>query len=553
MVGGGEPVAGDVLAGKYRVERVLGRGGMGVVLAATHATLGHQVAVKLLLSATSRDEDLIARFFREAQVTARLKSVHVARTLDMGQLEDGRPFLVMELLEGCDLGALLAERGRKQPVAELVLWVLQACEGIAEAHAAGIVHRDLKPANLFVARDPGGGDLVKVLDFGISKLTADGDRHLTSTSATFGSPVYMSPEQMRSARTADARSDLWSLGVILYEGLAGQPPFDGETVFGLAQSVMNEEPVPLALRRGDVPRGVSEVVMRCLAKDPLERPANVAELADALAEFAGARGRERANRVRRALEASAPRVRPSDPALGATDELGEAPTDRVEAPPRHTAPLPNAISLAATVPGVTPSVAPPVVTSVIPPAMPSAPGPAVASAIPPPMPRPVDQATTSVLPAGESGRFLAGAVEPLPRERRGARVIGLVALAAVIVLGAGFGIGRARLFAWGSTPALGTPSVSASAPAEPAASTSTGAPSPAGADSSTTPSAAAASVAATVESSATAEGSSRAAPGRDTRKAKPKVSAATARATSATSSAVAPSPGTGPFIGERGN
>ncbi len=293
------PEGGQVLAGKYRVERVLGRGGMGMVVAATHLVLGHEVAIKLLLTDTKGDPEAAARFLREAKVTARLRSVHIAKTLDMGQLEDGQPFLVMELLVGCDLGAALAAR-RCPPIAEIVQWVLQACEGLAEAHAAGIVHRDLKPANLFLARDPSGKEIVKLLDFGISKVAADGA--LTSTDAAFGSPMYMSPEQLRSSKGVDERSDVWSLGVILYEALAGSPPFGGETVFALAQSVMFDAPKTLVAARPDVPTGLSDVVMACLQKRVEDRPKSVVALVEALAPYASASGQELAARMRAALE-----------------------------------------------------------------------------------------------------------------------------------------------------------------------------------------------------------------------------------------------------------
>ncbi|AKU95985.1 putative serine/threonine protein kinase [Labilithrix luteola] len=270
---------------------------MGVVVAATHLMLGHQVAIKCLLPSAQLDDETIARFFREARVTARLKSNHIAKTVDMGQLDDGRPFLVMDLLEGRDLDAAI-EAGKPLPIDVVVGWLLQACEGIAEAHRAGIVHRDLKPSNLFLARDASGEDVVKVLDFGISKLTGDPDHALTKSEASFGSPLYMSPEQLRSSKSADARSDVWSLGVILYEALCGRPPFQGENVFGLANAVMFDPPEPPIERRSDIPRELSALIVQCLSKAPAARPQSVADLSDRLAPFAGQSGRERAMRVR---------------------------------------------------------------------------------------------------------------------------------------------------------------------------------------------------------------------------------------------------------------
>ena len=230
----GLPQPGDVLAGKYRVERVLGSGGMGVVVAAMHLTLQERVALKFLLPEGAKKEETVTRFLREARAAAKIKSEHVARVSDVGTLESGAPYLVMEYLDGSDLSALLRRDGPLPP-RDAVEYVLQACEALAEAHAVGIVHRDLKPANLFLARHAGGAPRIKVLDFGISKLTArdpsmpPDDPSMTRTRAWLGSPLYMSPEQMRSARDVDTRTDIWALGVILYELLSGKPPFDGET------------------------------------------------------------------------------------------------------------------------------------------------------------------------------------------------------------------------------------------------------------------------------------------------------------------------------------
>ncbi len=319
-----EPGEGEVLADKYRVDRVLGRGGMGVVLAAKHLVLGHEVAIKLLSDAGSFDPDIAARFLREAQVTARLKSAHVAKTLDMGQLDDGRPFIVMELLAGHDLGVEL-ERRKDVPIAQVVEWILQASEGLAEAHAAGVVHRDLKPTNLFLTRDATGTDLVKVLDFGVSKLVTAGDGLLTTDNAAFGTPLFMSPEQMASPKDVDARSDVWSLGVILYLALSGQPPFTGKTLFALGDSVRYSDPIPIHQHRPDVPPALSATIMRCLAKNAAERWQSVADLADALVPFAGPMAAEQAWRARAAFDPSTPR-RLSVAALGMDETIRAAVT-----------------------------------------------------------------------------------------------------------------------------------------------------------------------------------------------------------------------------------
>lgn len=278
---------GEVIAGKYRVDRVLGAGGMGVVVAATHTQLDQRVALKFVLPHMLAGNVSVERFFREARSTAKLTNEHITRVHDVGTLETGAPYIVMELLDGTDLAQLRRRVGRLL-VADAVEYVLQACEGLVEAHAAGIVHRDLKPQNLFVARRMNGAPLVKILDFGISKATgaaAVGQMSLTDSATVLGSPLYMSPEQMRSARSVDARSDIWALGVILYELLAGKVPFDGETVTELCLKVVIEKETPVSELRADLPPGLAEVVHRCLAKEPNERFASVAALADALEPY----------------------------------------------------------------------------------------------------------------------------------------------------------------------------------------------------------------------------------------------------------------------------
>jgi serine/threonine-protein kinase len=282
------PVAiGDVVAGKYRVERMLGHGGMGVVVAARHIDLDQPVALKFILPHALAGKGNVERFMREARAAVRLKSEHVAKVYDVGRDAEDRPFMVLELLEGMDLAKLTKTKG-PLPVADSVEYVLQACEALVEAHAAGIVHRDLKPQNLFVTRRLNGTPLVKVLDFGIAKAFgpgADGQMSLTDSAAIIGSPLYMAPEQMRSARTAEVRSDIWALGVILYELLGGQLPFDGETVTEVCIRVVNEEPVPLLELRPGLDPAVVAIVMRCLAKEPELRYHNVSALAAALEPF----------------------------------------------------------------------------------------------------------------------------------------------------------------------------------------------------------------------------------------------------------------------------
>ena len=221
---------GDVLAGKYRVERVIGAGGMGVVVQATHLELDERVAMKFLLPHAIENAEAATRFVREARAAVKIKSEHVARVTDVGRLENGAPYIVMEFLQGSDLAAVL--QNGPLSIEDAVDFVLQASDAMAEAHAANIVHRDLKPSNLFMSLRSDGTPLIKVLDFGISKVNVPdtSDAGLTRTTAIMGSPFYMSPEQMRSSKDVDHRTDIWALGVILYELLTGTQPFNGETL-----------------------------------------------------------------------------------------------------------------------------------------------------------------------------------------------------------------------------------------------------------------------------------------------------------------------------------
>jgi serine/threonine-protein kinase len=293
---------GDVLAGKYRVDRVLGVGGMGVVVAAHHVELDDRVAIKFLLPEALHNGEAVARFAREAQAAVKIKSEHVARVTDVGRLENGAPYIVMEYLEGLDLSAWLQQRG-PLPVPQAVEFVLQACEAIAEAHVLGIVHRDLKPANLFVIRRPDGGLSVKVLDFGIAKrIGAAPSANMTSTKAVMGSPLYMSPEQLTSTKDADARTDVWALGVILYELLSGETPFLAETMPGVMMKIAGTEPPPLRARRPEIPAALERVVLTCLAKDRAKRFQTIGDLAVALVDFGPPRARISVERITGDLE-----------------------------------------------------------------------------------------------------------------------------------------------------------------------------------------------------------------------------------------------------------
>ncbi|MCX5741933.1 MAG: serine/threonine-protein kinase [Proteobacteria bacterium] len=272
--------AGDLILGKYQIEETLGRGGMGIVVKARHTGLDELVAIKLLRDDIAIDEDTIARFLREAQAVVKLKSEHVARVSDVGRFEDGKPYMVMEFLEGSDIGQMIDQNGSLHPSLAIDL-LIQACDALAEAHSIGIIHRDVKPSNLFVTFRPDGSPILKVLDFGISK-SAGNDLSLTQTSSMLGTPAYMSPEQMRSARKVDARTDVWSLGSVLYEAVEGRLPFAAESFPEMCVMVAVEQPAPML----KMPPALQPIVMRCLEKNPDLRYPSVAELAFDLMQHA---------------------------------------------------------------------------------------------------------------------------------------------------------------------------------------------------------------------------------------------------------------------------
>lgn len=274
---------GGILLGKYRVERVLGEGGMGLVLAVRHVELDELFALKLLLPSLGAKPAIVARFVREAQTAARLTSNHVARVHDVGRLDDGAPYLLMEYLDGQDLGAFLAARG-PLPVEQAIDFILQACDGLAEAHALGLVHRDLKPANMFVTRRHTGEPLLKLLDFGVTKHPdKDPDsQDLTLQGTLIGTPRYMSPEQLRNSTTVDARADIWALGVILHELTTGQRPFSDGPLGEVILRIQTHQPMQPRELRPDLPVEFDAIVMRCLEKEPSRRYASLEPLVDAL-------------------------------------------------------------------------------------------------------------------------------------------------------------------------------------------------------------------------------------------------------------------------------
>lgn len=279
---------GEVIANKYVVERVIGVGGVAVVVAARHLELEETVAIKILQPELQDRKEIVQRFAREAKAAVRIKSEYAARIFDVGVAPGRGPFLVMEYLDGHDLADRLASG--PVPIKKAVEIIMQACEALAVAHANGIVHRDIKPENLFLARSSDGSEIVKVLDFGISKAALTGtlpglEIDVVKTQELMGTPLYMSPEQIRSTATVDRRADIWSLGAVLYELVTGHQAFAGDLITKICADVLERDPLPLKMFVDDLPEGFQEVVSRCLEKDPGRRFQNVAELAVALLPF----------------------------------------------------------------------------------------------------------------------------------------------------------------------------------------------------------------------------------------------------------------------------
>ncbi|MGD0675144.1 MAG: serine/threonine-protein kinase [Polyangiaceae bacterium] len=314
---------GDVVAGKYRIERLLGAGGMGVVVVAHHLQLDERVALKFLQPEALRNAEAVARFSREARAMVKIKSEHVVRVRDVDALPNGAPYMVMEYLEGDDLGAVL-ERAGVLPIHEAVHFVLQACVAVAEAHAAGIVHRDLKPPNLFRIRGADGARSIKVLDFGISKMVDLGPAaggHITRDNSPMGTPAYMSPEQVRASSSIDGRADIWALGIILFELLAGRPPFEAECIADVLIKIAIEPTPSLRNVRREVPAELEALIFKCLEKEPEQRFQTVGELARALLPFAPLDTRARFEILSRVPGGAEPQVR----VAGASDSVWAGP------------------------------------------------------------------------------------------------------------------------------------------------------------------------------------------------------------------------------------
>lgn len=429
------PVApGDVVADKYLVEYVLGAGAMGIVVAATHIDLGQRVAIKFLASNTPSH---VERFVREARATVRLRSEHSARVFDVGTIANGTPFMVLELLEGHDLEQVIREEA-PLPIARAADYLIQICEAVAEAHALGIVHRDIKPQNLFLTRGVAGEVVVKVLDFGIAKsVQVEGANALTQTSSLMGSPLYMSPETMRSAKNVMPQNDIWALGVVLQELLTQRLPFEGESFPELCLKVVHETARSPLEDRAELPAGLCAIIARCLAKEPTERFQTAAELATALEPFAPPESRFVAERARQLT------------AHAATKGLiGTSPT------------LPSLVSSFPAPRTVTPS------GTVTPRSSPSLP-----VALPPPGPLPPLGEGTIGLVATANEQVLDAAPARLapPAGNQGPWILGSVAVVCLtVVVGGGLLLaGRGRPA--GSSPGIGPSANVAVAPPSPSA------------------------------------------------------------------------------------
>ncbi len=281
---------GEVLADKYRITRFLGEGGMGTVYEAQHALVGRRFALKFLHAELAREPETLERFRREARAAGALENENIVSVIDFGSAADGVPYLVMEFLVGEDLASLLRRDGPLS-VVRAVNIIIQACRGLDAAHAAGIVHRDLKPENLFVCRRGDGTDLVKLLDFGIAKLSQAGVlgpvTPVTRSGATLGTPFYMPPEQARGAKVIDQRADIYSLGVILFEALSGARPHPGESYNEILYHILTKPPVPIESKRPGLHADLVDVIHRAIAFEPADRPGSAAELARTLAAHAG--------------------------------------------------------------------------------------------------------------------------------------------------------------------------------------------------------------------------------------------------------------------------
>lgn len=299
---------GDTLDNRYKLVSTLGEGGMGQVFLAKHITLRRRVAIKLVRYRKGKTDPRYARAVREARIAALLRSPHSVKLYDVFEVGDDSIALVMEHLKGEDLAQVLKKSGTPSPHLT-VAWSLQAAEALAEAHALGLIHRDVKLANIFLAEDAAATFAVRVLDFGIAYAEDDeADAHLTGTQDMLGSPAYMAPEQITSARLATPLSDIWGLGVCMYALLSGKFPHGGENVAALLVRITTQDPIPLREARPDVDERLADIVMRCLERAPAKRYQSMADLADALGALHRPAWGPLAERVRLTADAAAERV-----------------------------------------------------------------------------------------------------------------------------------------------------------------------------------------------------------------------------------------------------
>ncbi|HKY34394.1 MAG TPA: serine/threonine-protein kinase [Polyangiaceae bacterium] len=417
---------GQLIGNKYRFEALIAEGGMGIVLRATHVELGSQVAIKVVRPEHAANEEVVDRLLAEARIAASLRSTHVNRVLDVGRFPSGVPYLVLEYLEGSDLAERLTELGHFPP-SQAVDYVLQACEGLAEAHAIGIVHRDLKPENLFLSEESDGDRVLKILDFGVSKAPrSHGGRVLTKPWQMAGSPCYMAPEQVQGA-DVDGRADVWALGVVLYELCTGELPFDADSVKEICLRVLSEEPVPPSWLVEDLDQTLEHIIFKCLRKQPEERYASVVELAEALRPYAS--DPSRVGRVEKVAATTLDRMgsgrvsqrrsdawSPTTPITLASSRLARVPLDA--APLGHRALLVLGMSLAV---GVALSGALDIPSWLAPPA-PASPALPVLPALPSPVPASTLDLELEALAATRPAEHPRPVPEPPPAARAAPRL-----------------------------------------------------------------------------------------------------------------------------------